>query len=133
MTSSYHSQKPSKPDCLGFTLSYDLRMSPWLLLAVSIGLELSGTICLKLSEGMTRPLPVFGVIFFYLSAFTLMATCLKTLEVGTVYAIWSGAGTALIAIIGIVFFGESYPWIKIAGLTLIIGGVVLLRSSSGGA
>jgi len=81
-------------------------MSPWLLLAVSIGLELSGTICLKLSEGMTRPLPVVGVIFFYLSAFTLMATCLKTLEVGTVYAIWSGAGTALIAIIGIVFWGE---------------------------
>ena len=108
-------------------------MSPWLLLAVSICLELSGTICLKLSEGMTRPLPVVGVIFFYLSAFTLMATCLKTLEVGTVYAIWSGAGTALIAIIGIVFFGESYPWIKIAGLALIIGGVVLLRSSSGGA
>ena len=130
---AYHLSKASKPDCLRFFLSYDAEMSPWLLLAISIGLELSGTICLKQSEGMTRLLPVAGVIVFYLSAFTLMSTCLKTLEVGTVYAIWSGAGTALIAIIGIVFFGESYPWIKIAGLILIIGGVVLLRTSSGGA
>ncbi|NBR71061.1 MAG: QacE family quaternary ammonium compound efflux SMR transporter [Proteobacteria bacterium] len=113
--------------------SYDALVNAWVLLAISIGLEVSGTLCLKQSDGMTRPLPALGVILFYLGAFTLMSICVKTLEVSTVYAIWSGAGTALIALIGIMFFGESYPWVKIAGLALIIGGVLLLRSSSGSA
>jgi len=62
-----------------------------------------------------------------------MSFCLKTLEVGTVYAIWSGVGTALIATIGILFLGESFAWMKMAGLALVITGVILLRVSSNGA
>ena len=79
---------------------------------------------------MSRPLPILGVILFYLSAFALMSVSLKSLEIGTVYAIWAAAGTALIAIIGILLFGESFPWGKIAGLVLVIVGVVLLKVSS---
>lgn len=107
-------------------------MNPWIILILAILLEVSGTICLKLSHGMTRPLPIVGVIVFYLTTFTLMSFCLKTLEVGTVYAIWSGVGTALIATIGILFFGESFAWIKMAGLGLVIIGMILLRLSSNG-
>ena len=81
---------------------------------------------------MSRPLPILGVILFYLSAFALMSTSLKSLEIGTVYAIWAAAGTALIAIIGIVFFGESIAWGKIVGLVLVIVGVVLLKASNSG-
>jgi small multidrug resistance pump len=107
-------------------------MNPWIILILAILLEVSGTICLKLSHGMTRPLPILGVIVFYLSTFTLMSFCLKTLEVGTVYAIWSAVGTALIATVGILFFSESFTWIKMAGLGLVITGVILLRVSSNG-
>jgi multidrug transporter EmrE-like cation transporter len=79
---------------------------------------------------MTRPLPVVGVVGFYLSTFTLMSVCLKHLEVGTVYAVWSGAGTALVAMIGILYFGENFTWLKILGLSLVIAGVFLLHQAS---
>ena len=107
-------------------------MNPWLILCFSIALEVCGTVCLKLPHGMSRPLPIIGVILFYLSAFAMMSTSLKSLEIGTVYAIWAAAGTALIAIIGIVFFGESIAWGKILGLVLVIVGVVLLKVSNSG-
>jgi small multidrug resistance pump len=105
-------------------------MNPWLILSLSIALEVCGTVCLKLSHGMSRPLPVVGVILFYLSAFALMSVSLKSLEIGTVYAIWAAAGTALIAIIGILFFGESFPGGKILGLVFVIVGVILLKVSN---
>jgi small multidrug resistance pump len=105
-------------------------MNPWFILCLSIALELCGTVCLKLSDGMSRPLPILGVILFYLSAFALMSTSLKSLEIGIVYAIWAAAGTALIAIIGIVFFGESITSGKIVGLAFVIAGVVLLKVSN---
>lgn len=102
-------------------------MNPWTILSLAILLEVFGTICLKLSHGMTRPLPVLGVVLFYLSAFALMSVCLKKLEVGTVYAVWSGVGTALVAVIGILYFGESFTWLKFLGLSLVIAGVILLH------
>ena len=105
-------------------------MNPWLILCLSIALEVCGTVCLKLSDGMSRSLPILGVILFYLSAFALMSTSLKSLEIGIVYAIWAAAGTALIAIIGIVFFGESIASGKIVGLAFVIAGVVLLKVSN---
>ena len=105
-------------------------MNPWLILAIAIFLELSGTICLKLSYGFSRLFPSIGVICFYLGSFALMAHSLKTLEVGIVYAIWSGVGTALIAVVGILAFGESVTAFKILGLLMIIGGTFLLRYAS---
>ena len=105
-------------------------MNPWLILCLSIALEVCGTVCLKLSDGMSRPLPILGVVLFYLSAFALMSTSLKSLEIGIVYAIWAAAGTALIAIIGIVFFGESIASGKIVGLAFVTAGVVLLKVSN---
>jgi len=105
-------------------------MNPWLLLALAIALELSGTICLKLSHGFSRLLPSIGVVFFYIGSFALMAQSLKTLEVGIVYAIWAGVGTALIAVVGVLAFGESVTAFKILGLLMIIGGTFLLRLAS---
>ena len=105
-------------------------MNPWLILSFAILLEVSGTLCLKLSYGMTRPLPVIGVVISYLGTFFLMSLSLKNLEVGTVYAIWSGVGTALVATIGILYFEESCHWPKVLGLCFIVGGVILLRQTS---
>ena len=108
-------------------------MNPWLLLALAIALELSGIICLKLSYGFSRLLPSLGVVFFSLGSFALMAQSLKTLEVGIVYAIWAGVGTALIAVVGVLAFGESITAFKILGLLMIIGGTFLLRMASAAA
>ena len=105
-------------------------MNPWWMLIIAILLELCGTTCLKLSYGFTRWLASVGVLCFYLGSFYLMSLTLKTLEVGIVYAIWSGVGTALIAIVGILAFGESVTLIKILGLLMIIGGTFLLRMAS---
>ena len=105
-------------------------MNPWLILAIAILLELSGTICLKLSHGFSRLLPSIGVVCFYLGSFALMAQSLKTLEVGIVYAIWAGVGTALIAVVGVLAFGETVTAFKILGLLMIIGGTFLLRMAS---
>jgi len=105
-------------------------MNPWLVLALAILLELSGTLCLKLSHGFSRLLPSIGVVCFYMGSFALMAQSLKTLEVGIVYAIWAGVGTALIALVGILAFGESVSAFKILGLLMIVGGTFLLRAAS---
>jgi multidrug transporter EmrE-like cation transporter len=59
-----------------------------------------------------------------------MSVSLKSLEIGTVYAIWAAAGTALIAVIGILFFEESFTLGKILGLVLVIVGVILLKVSN---
>jgi small multidrug resistance pump len=105
-------------------------LNPWLILLVAILLEVAGTLCLKLSNGMARLLPVLGVVVFYGSTFVLMAIAMKRLEVGTAYAVWAGVGTALVTVFGIVIFGESVAWSKLAGTLLIIGGVILLHSST---
>jgi small multidrug resistance pump len=105
-------------------------VNPWLILSLAILLEVCGTVCLKLSHGFSRLLPSIGVVCFYLSSFAVIAQSLKTLEVGIVYAIWAGVGTALIAVVGILAFGESVTAFKILGLLMIIGGTFLLRMAS---
>jgi len=105
-------------------------VNPWLILSLAILLEVCGTVCLKLSHGFSRLLPSIGVVCFYLASFAVIAQSLKTLEVGIVYAIWAGVGTALIAVVGILAFGESVTAFKILGLLMIIGGTFLLRMAS---
>lgn len=97
------------------------------LLAAAIAAEVAGTTAMKYSEGFTRLWPSLGTVVGYLIAFTLLAQTLKTLSVGTAYAIWYGVGTAAVALIGILFLGESSGLVKIAGITLIVAGVVVLN------
>ncbi|MET9924721.1 MULTISPECIES: multidrug efflux SMR transporter [unclassified Streptomyces] len=97
------------------------------LLAAAIAAEVAGTTAMKYSEGFTRLWPSIGTAVGYLIAFTLLAQTLKTLSVGTAYAIWAGVGTAAVALIGILFLGESSSLIKIVGVGLIVVGVVVLN------
>jgi small multidrug resistance pump len=97
------------------------------LLAGAIAAEVAGTTAMKYSDGFTRLWPSLVTVAGYLIAFTLLAQTLKTLSVGTAYAIWAGTGTAAIAVIGMLFMGESAGLAKIAGLLLVIAGVVLLN------
>lgn len=106
-------------------------MHPWLMLAIAIAAELGATTALKLSDGFTRPGPSTLVVAGYGLSFYLLAQVLRTQEVGIVYAIWSGAGLAIIALIGVVFLGESLTVYKLAGLSAILIGVVLLNLAGG--
>ncbi|MEY9489396.1 small multidrug resistance pump [Streptomyces calvus] len=97
------------------------------LLAAAIAAEVVGTTAMKYSEGFTRLWPSLVTVVGYLVAFALLAQTLKSLSVGTAYALWSGAGTAVIAAIGVVFLGEGLTLAKAAGIGLIIAGVVVLN------
>ncbi|MFE0424638.1 DMT family transporter [Streptomyces sp. NPDC058953] len=97
------------------------------LLAGAIVVEVAATTAMKYSDGFTKLWPSLLTVVGYLIAFTLLAQTLKTLSVGTAYAIWAGAGTAAIAAIGMMFLGESASVAKIAGIGLVIAGVVVLN------
>ena len=99
-------------------------MQVWLLLAGAIVLEVAGTLSMKLSEGFTRLLPSVLIVVFYAASFTLLAFVLKKTDVSIAYAVWSGVGTALIALIGMLYFNEPAGALKLASLGLIIIGVV---------
>ncbi|MGI5291009.1 DMT family transporter [Nonomuraea polychroma] len=104
----------------------------WLLLALAIASEVLATSALKLSNGFTHLGWTLLVAAGYITSFTLLSQALKLhLEMGTAYAIWSGAGTAAIALIGAAFLGETLTPLKIAGILLIIGGVVVLNLAGG--
>jgi small multidrug resistance pump len=104
---------------------------PWLLLTFAILLEVAGTTSMKLANGFEHRLPSILVFVFYALSFTMMVLALKKLELSIAYAIWAGAGTALIAIIGVVWFGEPVTAVKVGSLVLIVVGVVGLQMSSG--
>ncbi|MEU7002640.1 multidrug efflux SMR transporter [Nonomuraea sp. NPDC046570] len=104
----------------------------WLLLSAAIATEVLATSALKLSNGFTHPGWSTVVAAGYLVSFFLLGQVLKThLDVGTAYAVWSGAGTAAIALIGAAFLGETLNLAKISGILLIIGGVVVLNLAGG--
>jgi small multidrug resistance pump len=97
------------------------------LLAAAIAAEVAGTTAMKYSEGFTRLWPSLATVVGYVIAFALLAQTLKTLSVGTAYAIWAGVGTAAVAAIGMVFLNESTSLLKIAGIGLVVAGVVVLN------
>jgi len=99
----------------------------YVLLAGAIAAEVLGTTAMKYSEGFSRLWPSLITAVGYLVAFALLAQTLKTMSVGTAYAIWAGLGTAAIAAIGIVFLGEGISLAKLSGIALIVGGVVVLN------
>ena len=104
-------------------------MQYWLYLTAAIILEVAGTTSMKLSEGFTRLVPSVLLFVFYFASFTALVFALKKIEVGVAYAIWAGAGTALIALIGIVYFNETADAVKLISILLIIAGVVGLNLS----
>lgn len=102
-------------------------MTGWLYMAAAIVLEIGGTTALKISDGLSRLAPSFAVVVLYAGSFACLAFALKEVELGVAYAVWSGLGTAAIAVIGILVFGESVTALKLASLALVIAGVVGLN------
>ena len=101
----------------------------WIYLIAAILFEVSGTTCMKLSQGFTRILPSVLIFVFYGLCFTFLTFALKRLEVSVAYSVWAGLGTILIAIIGIIWFRESATLMKLMSITLIIIGVIGINAS----
>lgn len=104
-------------------------MPPAALLALAISAEVLGTVALRMSDGFSRPLPSVAAIVGYVLAVALLAPVLKELDLGLVYAIWAGVGTAVIAVIGVLAWGEPAGAIKLLSLGAVILGVVGLNLS----
>jgi len=101
----------------------------WIYLGFAILFEVAGTTSMKLSEGLSKLLPSTLMVVLYIASFALMALALKKLEVGMTYAIWAGLGTALIAVIGVLYFKEPMSALKAVSILLIIAGVIGLNLS----
>ncbi|MFI9353396.1 DMT family transporter [Streptomyces lydicus] len=99
----------------------------YVTLAGAILSEVLATTAMKYSDGFSKLWPSLATAVGYLLAFALLARTLKSMSVGTAYAIWAGAGTAVIAAIGMVYLGESASALKILGVLLVIAGVVVLN------
>src|SRR5215218_3382789 len=97
------------------------------LLSFAITVEVCATLALRASDGLSRLGPSLLVIAGYATSFWLLSLVLKDISVGTSYAIWSGVGTAALAIIGMAALGEPATALKIASLALIIAGVIGLN------
>ena len=100
---------------------------PWLILVVAVAFETVGTAALKASEGFTRLVPSLVVPAAYGVSFFLLAQALRTIPVGVAYAIWSGLGVILIAVIARLVFGQRLDAPALIGMGLIVAGIVVMQ------
>ncbi len=102
----------------------------WSYLIIAGLLEIAWAIGLKHTEGFSRLWPSVATICAMIASFGLLAAALKTIPIGTGYAVWTGIGAAGTAIIGMVFLGESREVLRIVCIALIVAGVVGLKFAS---
>jgi small multidrug resistance pump len=102
-------------------------MTTYLYLLTAIVFETIGTSALQASEQFTRPKPLLLTIACYAATFYFLSLALRTMPVGIAYAIWSGLGIVLIALIGLAWFGQKLDVPALIGLALIIAGVVVIN------
>ena len=112
-------------------MKLSLAFDSWVSLGIAIVFGVLGTICMKLSEGLTKRKQVVFLSIFYVISFVAMTFAIQYIELSIVYAIWSGVGTVLVAAIGILYFDESASLRKLFFLSLIILGVIGIHLSNG--
>ncbi len=99
----------------------------WIYLLIAGLFEVGWAIGLKYTEGFTRPVPVVLTLVSMAASLGLLGLALKTLPIGTAYAVWTGIGTAGTAILGIYLLGESAAALRLACIGLILAGIVGLK------
>lgn len=102
----------------------------WLYLLTAIFFGVFGTLCMKLSSGLQKWKPTVSLCVFYLLSFVALTFALQGMEMSLVYAIWSGIGTILIAILSYLVFNESMTAKKVFSLLLIVIGVLGVHLSN---
>lgn len=99
----------------------------WIYLSIAIVAEVIATTALKFTEGFSRPLPSAIVVIGYGLAFFLLSKIVMTIPVAITYAIWSGAGIALIGLVGWLWLGQKLDFAAMLGIALIILGVIVIN------
>ena len=102
----------------------------WVYLVIAGIFEMVWAVGLKYTEGFTRLLPSVATIAAMVLSFVFLSQALKSLPVGTAYAVWTGIGAAGTAVLGIVLFGESRDILRILCLSLIVIGIIGLKLTS---
>ncbi|QIM67696.1 multidrug transporter [Mannheimia granulomatis] len=102
-------------------------MNVWILLAISICLEIVATNLLKLSNGFTKVVPTISSLALYGLSFYFLSIIFRTLPVGIVYAVWSGVGIVLTALVAYFAFGQKIDLAGMIGIILIIAGVLVIN------
>ncbi|MFC8717412.1 DMT family transporter [Kitasatospora sp. NPDC057198] len=104
----------------------------WAMVILAGLLETGFAVNLKLSHGFTKLWPTISFALFALGSFGLLTLSLKSLPVGSAYAVWTGIGAAGTAVYGMVFLGESSSTLKLVSISLVIAGVIGLQLSGSG-
>lgn len=104
----------------------------WVVLFFAGLLEIGWAVGLKLSEGFTRPLVTVATGVALVGSMALLGIAVRTLPLGTAYAVWTGIGTLGTAVLGIVLFGEPATAARIVCIALIVTGILGLKLVSGG-
>ena len=99
----------------------------WVFLLLAGFFEICFTIALKYSQGFTRLIPSIITVVFIVFSFFCVSQAMKTIPIGTAYAVWAGIGAAGTVICGIVFFGDSYHIVRLISIFLIIVGIIGLK------
>ncbi len=99
----------------------------WVVLIVAGLFEIGWAIGLKYTEGFTRLVPTLATAASMVVSLGLLGLALKTLPVGTAYAVWTGVGSVGTALLGILLFGESTSALRLACIGLIVAGIIGLK------
>ncbi len=105
----------------------------WVLLTIAGCFECGWAIGLKYTEGFSRLWPSVFTIAAMIVSFQLLSLSMKSIPVGTAYAVWTGIGAVGVALLGMVLFGESRDFMRILCILLIVSGVIGLRVFSRGS
>lgn len=102
-------------------------MNPWLIVAIAGMMETGWALGLKYSEGFTRLWPSVITVVLALGSFWLLSFAMKTLPVGTAYAVWVGIGAIGTAVAAVFLFQEPVNALRVAGVLLILAGIAALK------
>jgi quaternary ammonium compound-resistance protein SugE len=112
-----------------FVIRYGTSFMDWVLLMMSGVFEVVWSISMKYSDGLTRIAPSLITLLASICSFLLLAHALKTVPIGTAYAVWAGVGAVGTAIAGVIIFGEPVHLLRVVSILLIMAGLIGLRLS----
>jgi quaternary ammonium compound-resistance protein SugE len=102
-------------------------LNPWLLLTIAGLFEVGWALGLNASDGFTKPLPSVLTVLGALASFILLERAMRSLPVGTAYAVWTGIGALGTASLAVLFFQEPLNALRVAGVLAIVAGIALLK------